>query len=150
VLDLPAAQQLSSDDVEQLLLAALGSEDTETVSLLCQHAIAGKLSPSAVGRLLAAAVQLCASSAALHSVLSLLRLGTASVSMHFHMEHLVPAIRAAVCFSDTNCCMGYGATAATAGHVIVSPADVAQRVATGGPGTPAAVAAAGPGATGVH
>jgi hypothetical protein len=96
MLDHPSAQHLSSDDVEQLLLTALVGGHDASAALMCQHAIALKLSPSAIGRLLAATVQLLSSSAsALQSALSLLHLGTVS------MEHLVPAIRTAVCFSDT-------------------------------------------------
>jgi hypothetical protein len=93
MLDHPAAQQLSSNDVEQLLLTAIADEDDTIVSQLCQHTVAAKLRPEAVGRLLAAAVQLvCHSFIALQGTLSLLRLGTIGI------DDLVPAIRAAVCY----------------------------------------------------
>jgi hypothetical protein len=53
MLDHPADQQLSGDDVEQLLLMAIAQQHDACLSLLCRHAVAAKLSPAAIGSLLA-------------------------------------------------------------------------------------------------
>lgn len=95
MLDHPAAQQLSSDDVEQLLLTSLAQHQDTNVWLLCQHALAAKLSPAAVCRLLAAAVQIHCSTGALNSILTLLHPDTVSA------DDLAPAIRTAVCYNST-------------------------------------------------
>jgi hypothetical protein len=95
MLDHPAAQQLSSDDVEQLLLTALAQHQDINVFGLCQHALAAKLSPAAVCRQLTAAVQIHCSSPALNSILKLLRPDSVSA------DGLAPAIRTAVCYNNT-------------------------------------------------
>jgi hypothetical protein len=98
VLGHPAVLQLSSDDLEQLLLVALAKQDDQDVVLLCQHAAAANISPAAVGRLLVAAVQLNSSTRAVSGMLQLPRLDAVS------MDDVLPAIRVAVCSSSDGSC----------------------------------------------
>jgi hypothetical protein len=90
VLDLPAVLQLSSDQVELLLLTALAKADDEDVSLLCRHAAAANLTPAAVGRVLAAAVQLSSNTEVVDSILVLPWFDAVT------FDDILPALRAAI------------------------------------------------------
>jgi hypothetical protein len=99
VLDHPAVVQLSSDDLEQLMLIALAKRADDDLELLCRDTAANSVRPAAIGRLFAAAVQLNSSVIAVNSLLMLEQLYGADVTL----DDLLPFIRAAVYTSSSTC-----------------------------------------------